>query len=125
MVIGTFVLNPSSVSACPDQVVKLSCSSTESTFTSHGWTIRVPGCEDLIPVIRDNTLNAITVTAIGSTCPSGVEFQLMRVSESPFVSNLTTTTALDGTVITCGNIAATSSDVRITIAGNWLLVLVD
>ena len=111
-------MNPSSVSACPDQMVKLSCSSTESTDTSHGWTIRVPRCNELRPVVRVNTVNTITQTAIGTSCPSGIEFQLMRVSESPFISNLTTTTALDGTIVTCGNIAATSSDVRITIAGN-------
>ena len=64
--IGTFTLNPSSVSACPDQMVKLSCSSTESTDTSHGWTIRVPGCDELITVVRDSTLNTITATAIGT-----------------------------------------------------------
>ena len=113
------------MSACPDQTVKLSCSSTESTDTSHGWTIRVPGCDEITNTVRDNILNTITERAIGTSCPSGIEFQLMRVSESPFVSNLTTTTALDGTIVTCGNREATSSDVRITIAGNWLLVLVD
>ena len=125
MYIGTFTLSPSSVSACPDQMVKLSCSSTESTFTTHSWTIRVPGCLQLITIVRDNTINTITETAIGTSCPSGIEFQLMRVSESPFISNLTTTTALNGTIVTCGNNAATSSDVRITITGNLLLVLVD
>ena len=118
MIIGTFTLNPSSISACPDQMVKLSCSSTESTFTAHRWTIRVPGCEEVTTIVRITTLDTITRTAIGTSCPSGIEFQLMRVSESPFISNLTTTTALDGTIVTCGNNAATSSDVRITISGN-------
>ena len=106
------------MSACPDQTVKLSCSSTESTFTAHRWTIRVPGCDEATNTVSDSTLNTITETATGTNCPSGIEFQLMRVSESPFISNLTTTTALDGTIVTCGNIAATSSDVRITITGN-------
>ena len=98
---------------------------TESTFTTHLWTIRVPGCEELSTNVRVTTLDTITRTATGTSCPSGIKFQLMRVSESPFISNLTTTTALDGTIVTCGVISTTSSDVRITITGNWLLVLVD
>ena len=120
--IGTFTLTPSSVSVCPDQMVILTCSSTESTFTSHRWSTRVPGCDQLQLVVREQTpADAISGTAIGTNnCPSGIQFQATGVSSSPFVSTLMTTTAPDGTDIDCGNIAGTSSDVRISIKGNLL-----
>ena len=118
---GTSTLTPSSISACPDQMVTLTCSSTGNTFTSHGWSIRVPGCDQLTLIVNDQA-STDSGTAIGTNnCPSGVQFQLSRVSSSPFVSRLTTANAPDGTTINCGNIAGTSSDVRITIKGNLLL----
>ena len=103
-------------------MVTLSCSSTESTITAHGWFIRVLGCDQLDLIVRIETLhNVITSTAFGTNiCPSGIQFQAIGVSNSPFVSRLTTTTAPDGTIINCGNIAETSSDVRISIKGNLL-----
>ena len=104
-------------------MVTLSCSSTDLTQTTHRWSIRVPGCDQLDPIVRRQTLDeVISRTAFGTgNCPPGVQFQATGVSRSPFVSSLTTTTAPDGTVINCGNNAGTSSDVRITIKGNWLL----
>ena len=120
---GTFTLTPSSVSACADQMVTLTCSSTGNTFTSHGWSIRVPGCDQLTLIVNDQA-STDSGTAIGTNnCPSGIQFQLSRVSSSPFVSRLTTATAPDGTTINCGNIAGTSSDVRITIKGKLNLLL--
>ena len=121
--VGTFTLTPSSVSACPDQVVTLSCSSTDLTQTSHEWSIRVPGCDQLDLVVREQTLSrVITENAFGTNnCPSGIQFHITGVSSSPFISRLTTTTAPDGTIINCRSNAGTSPDVRITIKGKWLL----
>ena len=104
-------------------MVTLTCSSTDLTQTSHRWSIRVPGCDQLDLIVREQTLSrVVTENAFGTNnCPSGVQFQATGVSSSPFVSRLMTTTAPDGTVISCGSNAGTSPDVRITIKGNWLL----
>ena len=120
--VGTFTLTPSSVSVCPDQMVTLTCSSTESTITANGWFITVAGCDQLTLIVSDGTPTD-SRTAFGtSNCPSGIQFQAARVSSSPFVSRLTTTTAPDGTTINCGNNAGTSSDVRINVKGNCILI---
>ena len=101
-------------------MVTLSCSSTDSAITTHRWDVSVPGCGQLTTIMRTNT-PPNTLRAAGTNCPSGIEFHFSRVSVSPFVSNLTTTTALDGTIVRCGVTGSTSSDVRITIAGNYSL----
>ena len=115
---GAITLTPSAISACPTETVTLSCSSTENTITSHGWSINVPGCDQFTPVIRaDGTESISRLASGGQDCISGIEFHISRVSVSPFVSNLTTTTALDGTTIQCLGGGFMSATVRITIAG--------
>ena len=118
---GTFTLTLSSVSVCPDEMVTLSCSSTGNTITSHGWFIRVPGCDELTLSVSDLTPTHSKGAVGTSTCPMVIHFQAKVNSSSPLVSRLTTTTAPDGTIINCGNIAGTSPDVIITVKGNWLL----
>ena len=126
--LGAFILTPSQVDACPDQSVELSCTSTDIAVTVAEWTINVPGCLELSPIIRTTTPpDGLTVTAFSTTgsCPPGIMFHLSTVSVSPFVSNLTTSTALDGTVINCGDNQGRSHDVRITvITGKPLIAIV-
>ena len=120
-------MTPSQANACPDQSVELSCNSTDTADTVAEWTINVPGCLELSPVIRTTTPpDGLTVTAVSTTgsCPPGIMFHLSAVSVSPFMSNLTTSTALDGTVINCGDNEGRSSDVRITITGKPLIAIV-
>ena len=87
------------------------------------WTINVPGCLELRHIICTTTSDGLTVTPEGMNdlCPAGVMVHLSVVSVSPFVSNLTTSTALDGTVINCGDNQGRSPDVRITITGKPLI----
>ena len=78
----------------------------------------MPGCDQLTPIIRADETESISRSASGGQdCISGIEFHITRVSVSPFVSNLTTATALDGTTIQCIGGGSMSASVRITIAG--------
>ena len=79
----------------------------------------MPGCDQITSIIRvDGTESFSRSASGGQDCISGIEFHVSRVSVSPFVSNLTTATALDGTTIQCLGGGFMSASVRITIAGN-------
>ena len=109
-----------SINACPDQDVVLSCTPNNTAVTSIRWTIEVPGCLALTPIIRTTSSSGLTSspTSTSGSCPTGITFHLSTVSVSPFVSrvNVTASNALDGTEISCGNLDGRSETVRINVA---------
>ena len=115
-VVGATSLTPSTASACPGEVVSLTCSSDDGTAIGHRWTVSVPGYD---PVHQDILNTGSPSVSLTPAADSGVEFLITRVIPFPLVSSLTTTTALDGTVVVCSGGSGVSSPVTIHITGTY------
>ena len=114
---GTTTLTPPIVSACPTVPTTLTCTSTDSSITIHRWIVSAPQHQQLMGDVSDQSgRQAFSLTPPGDT---NFRYNLMLVSTSPLVSTLTTTMAMDGTMVEClSGPGGTAGTAMISITGS-------